>query len=101
MKPFTSPSPSGLMRQRGFSLVELMISVTISLVILAGLSAMLVNVSRTNAEMAKSNSQIENGRFAVQVLENDLVHAGFWGEYVPQFDDLRWLWRHVTGRSHE
>lgn len=80
-------------RQRGFSLVELMISVTISLVILGGLSAMLVNVSRTNSEMAKSNSQIENGRFAVQVLESDLVHAGFWGEYVPQFDDLSWLFK--------
>lgn len=78
-------------RQRGFSLVELMISVTISLVILGGLSAMLINVSRTNSEMAKSNSQIENGRFAVQVLENDLVHAGFWGEYIPQFDDFSWL----------
>jgi prepilin-type N-terminal cleavage/methylation domain-containing protein len=79
------------LRQRGFSLIELMISVTISLVILGGLSAMLVNVSRTNAEMAKSNSQIENGRFAVEALETDLVHAGFWGEYVPQFDDLSWL----------
>jgi prepilin-type N-terminal cleavage/methylation domain-containing protein len=80
-------------RQRGFSLVELMISVTISLVILGGLAAMLINVSRSNNEMAKSNSQIENGRYAVQVLENDLVHAGFWGEYVPQFDDLSWLFR--------
>ena len=67
-------------RGQGFSLVELMISVVISLLILAGLSAMLVNVSSANSEMAKSNSQIENGRFAIQVLESDLVHAGFWGE---------------------
>lgn len=91
MKPTFHPSPSGALRQRGFTLVELMISVTISLIILAGLSAMLVNVSRTNAEMAKSNSQIENGRFAVQVLEKELVHAGFWGQYVPQFDDTSWM----------
>lgn len=75
-------------RARGFSLVELMISVAISLLILAGLTAMLVNVSGSNSEMAKSNAQIENGRFAVQVLEGDLVHAGFWGTFVPQFDDL-------------
>ena len=88
MKPTLSAAPSAILRQRGFSLVELMISVVVSLVVLAGLSAMLVNVSRSNAEMAKSNSQIENGRFAIQALENELVHAGFWGEYVPQYDDV-------------
>jgi prepilin-type N-terminal cleavage/methylation domain-containing protein len=75
-------------RQTGFSLVELMVSITVSLIILGALSAMLVNVSGANSEMAKSNSQIENGRFAIQTLESDLVHAGFWGGFVPQFDDL-------------
>jgi type IV pilus assembly protein PilW len=78
-------------RQSGFSMIELMVSVTISLLILVALCAMLVNVSRTNGEMAKSNSQIENGRFAVQVLESDMAHAGFWGTFVPQFDDVNWL----------
>ncbi|MES2018154.1 MAG: PilW family protein [Pseudomonadota bacterium] len=91
MKPTLSRHLAGSLRQRGFSLVELMISITISLIILAGLSAMLVNISRSNNEMARSNSQIENGRFAIQVLEHEIVHAGFWGEYVPQFDDLSWL----------
>jgi Tfp pilus assembly protein PilW len=74
----------------GFSLIELMISVGLSLVIVAALAAILLNISRTNTEMAKSNSQIESGRFAIQVLENDLVHAGFWGGFVPEFDDLNW-----------
>jgi prepilin-type N-terminal cleavage/methylation domain-containing protein len=77
-------------RQAGFSLVELMISITISLIILVALCAMFMNVSNANGEMSKSNSQIENGRFSIQVLENDLVHAGFWGAFVPQFDDLNW-----------
>lgn len=79
-------------RQRGFSLIELMISVAISLIILAGLTAMMVNVSNTNSEMAKANMQIENGRFAIQALEADVVHAGFWGEFIPQFDDLNWAY---------
>ena len=30
---------------------------------------------------------IENGRFAIKVLEDDLVHAGYWSGYVPMFDD--------------
>ncbi len=87
-----NPTPVSARRQRGFSLIELMISVAISLIILAGLSAMLVNVSNTNNEMAKANMQIENGRFAIQSLEADLVHAGFWGEFIPQFDDMNWAY---------
>jgi Tfp pilus assembly protein PilW len=77
-------------RSGGFSLVELMVSIVISLVLLIALGAMFLNVSSANKELAKANSQIENGRFAVQVLENELVHAGFWGQFVPQFDDVNW-----------
>ena len=73
---------------RGFSLVELMVAITIGLLIVAALLALYLNITRTNAEMAKANSLIENGRFAIQLIQNDLVHAGFWGAHVPQFDDL-------------
>lgn len=74
--------------QCGFSLIELMVAITIGLLIMAALIALYLNITRTNNEMAKSNSQIENGRFAMQILQSDIVHAGFWGEYGPQFDDL-------------
>jgi type IV pilus assembly protein PilW len=74
--------------QSGFSLIELMVAIVVGLLIIAALGALFLNISRTNAEMAKTNSQIENGRFAIQLLQNDIVHGGFWGEHVPQFDDL-------------
>jgi type IV pilus assembly protein PilW len=74
-------------RQSGLSLVELMVAVTISLVILAALVALFVNTSRSNREFARANSMIESGRLAIQVLENDVVHAGYWGTHVPAFDD--------------
>lgn len=73
---------------RGLSLVELMIAIAIGMVVVAALLALYVNVTRTNNEMAKMNRQIENGRFAIQLLRNDVEHAGFWGPYVPEFDDL-------------
>lgn len=73
---------------RGFTLVELMISMVISLLILAGMVGVFVNTSASNQEMEKTNGLIENGRLAAQLLQDDLVHAGFWGGYVPQFDDL-------------
>lgn len=72
-------SPSAR-RQRAFTLIELMVAMTIGLLLMTALLAVLLNVSRTNREMARTNMLIENGRFAVQLLENDLVHAGYWGE---------------------
>ena len=74
-------------RQQGLSLVELMVSITIGLVILGAMVALFVNTSRSNREMARANGVIENGRLAMQLLEADVVHAGFWGAWVPQFDD--------------
>jgi type IV pilus assembly protein PilW len=73
---------------RGFGLIELMVSIVISLVIIAALVALFLGTSRNNREMATTSSMIENGRFAIQILEGDIVHAGFWGTYVPQFDDV-------------
>ena len=74
-------------RASGFGLVELMVSMAIGLVIIAALVALFLGTSRNNREMATASSVIENGRFAIELLEGDLVHAGFWGEWVPHFDD--------------
>ncbi len=65
--------------QRGVTLIELMISITLGMLIMATLLALTLNLTRTNNEMAKANRQIENGRFAIQLLQNDIIHAGFWG----------------------
>lgn len=65
--------------QSGFTLVELMVSMVIGLLIVLALVTLLINVNRSNSEMSKTNRQIENGRFAIQLLENDLIHGGFWG----------------------
>lgn len=74
-------------RQSGLSLIELMVAMAISLVILAALVGLFVNTSRSNREFARANSMIESGRLAVQVLEHDIVHSGYWGTFVPEFDD--------------
>ncbi len=72
-------TPAARVLQSGFSLIELMVAITIGLLILVALSALFLNITRANNEMAKTNMQIENGRFAMQLLQSDLVHAGFWG----------------------
>jgi type IV pilus assembly protein PilW len=93
MTPTNSPRSRPLPRRfdatlpRGFGLVELMVSMTIGLVIIAAMVALFMGTSRNNREMATANSVIENGRFAIQLLEDDLVHAGYWGTWVPRFDN--------------
>lgn len=69
--------------QRGLSLVELMISITIGLLILSSLTTLFVNQSRTRAELDKSNRMIDNGRYALELLSDNLRMAGFYDSYVP------------------
>jgi type IV pilus assembly protein PilW len=77
----------GSWRQAGVGLVEIMVSVTIGLVIIAALVALFLGTSRNNREMASANNMIENGRFAIQLLDEDVIHAGYLGQFVPAFDD--------------
>jgi type IV pilus assembly protein PilW len=77
-----------LCRQSGLSMIELMVSITIGLIIMAAVLGLYSHIYSNNAELAKANSQIENGRYAIQLMENDIIHAGYWGEFVPQFDNL-------------
>jgi type IV pilus assembly protein PilW len=83
-----TPLPNLLLRQRGLSLIELLIALALGVIIVVAMSQLFVNISRANTEMAKTNSQIESARFAMQFLQGDIVHAGYWAGFIPQFDDL-------------
>lgn len=63
----------------GFSLIELMIASAIGLLLLTGLALIFVNTSEANRELQKSAQQIENGRYAIEILSSDLRLAGFYG----------------------
>jgi type IV pilus assembly protein PilW len=67
-------------RETGFSLVELMIAVTLGILLVAGLATTFVNSSRARDEIERATQQIENGRYAMQVLSDDLRLAGYLGE---------------------
>lgn len=84
MKPFLS-GPAG--RAQGLSLIELMVAITLGMLVVAAVLALYLNVARTNADMARVNRQIENGRFAIQLMQNDLMHAGYWADFIPRFED--------------
>lgn len=69
-----------LRKQAGLSLVELMVSITIGLLVLAGVITVFANTSAARNEVERTSRQIENGRYASELLSEDLRLAGFYGE---------------------
>lgn len=67
-------------KQRGLTLVELMVAIAISLGMIGALVTLVVNNSRTGAEIDRAARQTENGRYAMDVLAGELRLAGFYGE---------------------
>jgi type IV pilus assembly protein PilW len=67
-------------RQRGLTLIEFMISVTIGLLMVAAIATLIASQSGNRAEVDRSGRMIENGRYAVRALADDLQLAGYWGE---------------------
>ena len=63
----------------GFTLVELMVAMAIASVLLVALAAMFVNTSAARGEMDKASRQIETGRYAMQILADEMAHAGYYG----------------------
>src|SRR6266511_4085427 len=65
----------------GFSLVELLVAMALGLVLLTLLAVVFANASRSQKEITLAAQQIENGRYAMDILSDDIHHAGFWGYY--------------------
>jgi type IV pilus assembly protein PilW len=72
-----SARPAGTGRQSGFTLIEMMIAITIGLGILAGL----VGVLAANSNNARTNDRtselMSNGRYALNSMKQELRQAGF------------------------
>lgn len=64
---------------RGFTLVELMVAIMLGLFLMIGLISLLVSTLGSRSELDKTGRQIENGRYALQVLSEDIQMAGFVG----------------------
>ena len=74
--------------QSGFSLIELMIAMTLGLVLMAGVGALSLNMTRSHRALNQAGQQIEHGRHALAILIDDLEHAGFFGQFAPSLAGL-------------
>jgi type IV pilus assembly protein PilW len=67
----------------GFTLIELMIGMTIGLVVLLGLTVFFSYNTRNQNDLERSIVRLENSRFALDSLTEDLMHAGYYARHVP------------------
>jgi len=64
---------------RGFSMVELMVALVITLILLAGIGQIFLS-SKKSFTIQNNLARIqENGRYAMEVVVSDLRRAGYWG----------------------
>jgi type IV pilus assembly protein PilW len=70
--------------QAGISMVEMMVAVTLGLFVLVGIGLTLTSTSHSRTELDRALQQIENSRYAMQMLAHDLRHAGYYGRYVSE-----------------
>lgn len=71
---------TGIRAKQGFSLVEMMVAMTLGVLILLAVSDIFINNNRTRSEIENTTYQIENGRYAMRLLESEVANAGFFGE---------------------
>ncbi|ARD45411.1 PilW family protein [Colwellia sp. PAMC 21821] len=72
--------------QRGYTLIEIFISLAIGLALFAGILSVFVGMKTTTQETATYGELQENGRFALSVLSDDLLRQNFWGDYSGTLD---------------
>jgi type IV pilus assembly protein PilW len=71
---------AGAPRQRGLSLIELLVAMVIGLVLMLAVTSIAMDSSRVQNELSKTSRQAENGRYAMQMLTREIQLAGFYGE---------------------
>ena len=70
----------------GFSLIELLIAMTIGLVVLTVIATVFARTSSGRGDLDRVSRLVENSRFAADIVGDDVRHAGFYGTFMPPSD---------------
>jgi type IV pilus assembly protein PilW len=70
-------------RSRGFTLIELMVALALGVLILLTLTLAFSRNSGNQSELERTTRRMENARFALDILSEDTLHAGYYGEINP------------------
>jgi type IV pilus assembly protein PilW len=67
----------------GYTIIELMVAITISLIVLSALVTMFAASSRERRAVERANQQTDDGQYALQMLSDDLRNAGYLSTFNP------------------
>ncbi len=67
----------------GLSLVELMVAMLVGLIVIGGTASVYLASKRSYVEVERMARMTQNGRFAIQMISEAIVHAGYTGELPP------------------
>ena len=81
------PSRPTAATQRGLTLIELMVSLTIGLIMIGAIGMLFIGSSSARREVQSSADAFENARYATDLLTRELSLAGFYGAWTnPEGD---------------
>jgi len=69
-------------RQRGLTLIELMLGVTLGFLVSGIVLSLYINTSRSLAQNERYAWMQENARYSLKTLSEDLTMADFWGQVI-------------------
>ncbi|MDP2826851.1 MAG: PilW family protein [Sulfuritalea sp.] len=72
-----------LSAQRGFSLIELMVAMAISMVLMAALAAIFTQSINSREKIDREGQKIETARYSLDTLAEDIRLAGYYGTLAP------------------
>ncbi|XQF92219.1 PilW family protein [Pseudoalteromonas espejiana] len=72
------------MKEKGFTLIEMMISLFIGGLILGGVMFTYIGMKVTTKDTMTIGELQESGRLAINIMQRDIEQVGFWGTY---YDD--------------
>lgn len=72
-------------KQSGFSLIELMISLSIGLLMLGGILQIFSNTVRSDSEFLMTGRLQNELRTSMAVMQNDIRRAGYWSNSLPTY----------------
>ena len=84
-------TPMSFQRQRGLSLVELMIAMALSLLLMLGVIQIFLSSKQTYSTNSALSRVQESGRFAMEFLTQDIRNAGYKGQCIGEPDPIRHL----------
>lgn len=77
------PNQLALTLERGFTLIEIIVALAISMVLMAALASIFAQSVNVREKIDRDGQKIETARYSLDTLSEDIRLAGYFGNYSP------------------